>query len=201
RQSPRQSQDETVSADAGTQGLILMVLDNNICDDDAEPSRKKFSELEFKTLNTPDLYSFKSLTSENLRSIFNAIKDNWITREQAQVFEQYHMDSPSRDDDEYNWSNKPSQLAAENSGDVTDEEDLRKTVFHIKVNVSQLQDTLRLLCWDRLCRSLYFSQLPQSIVDCLKLRIQNTKIRGKKCELNEESDNLKGLFEKELACT
>ncbi|PRP78565.1 hypothetical protein PROFUN_13398 [Planoprotostelium fungivorum] len=30
-------------------------------------------------------------------------------------------------------------------------------------------------------------------------RIQNTKIRGKKCELNEESDNLKGLFEKELA--
>ncbi|PRP72937.1 hypothetical protein PROFUN_16886, partial [Planoprotostelium fungivorum] len=38
------------------------------------------------------------------------------------------------------------------------------------------------------------SQLPQSIVDCLKLRIQNTKIRGKKCELNEESDNLKGLF-------
>ncbi|PRP76573.1 hypothetical protein PROFUN_14751 [Planoprotostelium fungivorum] len=29
--------------------------------------------------------------------------------------------------------------------------------------------------------------------------IQNTKIRGKKCELNEESDNLKGLFEKELA--
>ncbi|PRP74955.1 hypothetical protein PROFUN_15988 [Planoprotostelium fungivorum] len=43
------------------------------------------------------------------------------------------------------------------------------------------------------------SQLPQSIVDCLKLRIQNTKIRGKKCELNEESDNLKGLFEKELA--
>ncbi|PRP74365.1 hypothetical protein PROFUN_16205 [Planoprotostelium fungivorum] len=39
------------------------------------------------------------------------------------------------------------------------------------------------------------SQLPQSIVDCLKLRIQNTKIRGKKCELNEESDNLKGLFE------
>ncbi|PRP73727.1 hypothetical protein PROFUN_16646 [Planoprotostelium fungivorum] len=28
---------------------------------------------------------------------------------------------------------------------------------------------------------------------------QNTKIRGKKCELNEESDNLKGLFEKELA--
>ncbi|PRP75675.1 hypothetical protein PROFUN_15383 [Planoprotostelium fungivorum] len=34
------------------------------------------------------------------------------------------------------------------------------------------------------------SQLPQSIVDCLKLRIQNTKIRGKKCELNEESDNL-----------
>ncbi|PRP72918.1 hypothetical protein PROFUN_16957, partial [Planoprotostelium fungivorum] len=43
------------------------------------------------------------------------------------------------------------------------------------------------------------SQLPQSIVDCLKLRIQNTKIRGKKCELNEESDNLKELFEKELA--
>ncbi|PRP73428.1 hypothetical protein PROFUN_16701, partial [Planoprotostelium fungivorum] len=35
--------------------------------------------------------------------------------------------------------------------------------------------------------------------NCLKLRIQNTKIRGKKCELNEESDNLKGLFEKELA--
>ncbi|PRP74483.1 hypothetical protein PROFUN_16222, partial [Planoprotostelium fungivorum] len=31
-------------------------------------------------------------------------------------------------------------------------------------------------------------ELPQSIVDCLKLRIQNTKIRGKKCELNEESD-------------
>ncbi|PRP78244.1 hypothetical protein PROFUN_13854 [Planoprotostelium fungivorum] len=29
--------------------------------------------------------------------------------------------------------------------------------------------------------------------------IKNTKIRGKKCELNEESDNLKGLFEKELA--
>ncbi|PRP82475.1 hypothetical protein PROFUN_09722 [Planoprotostelium fungivorum] len=29
--------------------------------------------------------------------------------------------------------------------------------------------------------------------------IQNTKIRGKKCELNEESDNLRGLFEKELA--
>ncbi|PRP73021.1 hypothetical protein PROFUN_17046, partial [Planoprotostelium fungivorum] len=27
--------------------------------------------------------------------------------------------------------------------------------------------------------------------------IQNTKIRGKKCELNEESDNLKGLFEKD----
>ncbi|PRP82537.1 hypothetical protein PROFUN_04842 [Planoprotostelium fungivorum] len=43
------------------------------------------------------------------------------------------------------------------------------------------------------------SQLPQSIVDSLKLRIQNAKIRGKKCELNEESDNLKGLFEKELA--
>ncbi|PRP72996.1 hypothetical protein PROFUN_14659 [Planoprotostelium fungivorum] len=43
------------------------------------------------------------------------------------------------------------------------------------------------------------SQLPQSIVDHLKLRIQNTKIRDKKCELNEESDNLKGLFEKELA--
>ncbi|PRP78580.1 hypothetical protein PROFUN_13413 [Planoprotostelium fungivorum] len=41
--------------------------------------------------------------------------------------------------------------------------------------------------------------LPQSIVDCLKPRIQNTKIRGKKCELNEESDNLKQLFEKELA--
>ncbi|PRP73281.1 hypothetical protein PROFUN_16752, partial [Planoprotostelium fungivorum] len=30
------------------------------------------------------------------------------------------------------------------------------------------------------------------------LRIQNTKIRGKKCELNEESENLKGLFEREL---
>ncbi|PRP78487.1 hypothetical protein PROFUN_13562 [Planoprotostelium fungivorum] len=29
-------------------------------------------------------------------------------------------------------------------------------------------------------------------------RIQNTKIRGKKCELNEESENLKGLFEREL---
>ncbi|PRP87900.1 hypothetical protein PROFUN_02637 [Planoprotostelium fungivorum] len=43
------------------------------------------------------------------------------------------------------------------------------------------------------------SQLPQSIVDCLKLRIQNTKIRGNKYELNEESDNLNGLFEKELA--
>ncbi|PRP74540.1 hypothetical protein PROFUN_15672 [Planoprotostelium fungivorum] len=41
-------------------------------------------------------------------------------------------------------------------------------------------------------------QLPQSIVDCLKHRIQNTKIRGKKCELNEESENLKGLFEREL---
>ncbi|PRP76805.1 hypothetical protein PROFUN_15606 [Planoprotostelium fungivorum] len=35
--------------------------------------------------------------------------------------------------------------------------------------------------------------------NCLKLRIQNTKIRGKKCEPNEEFDNLKGLFEKELA--
>ncbi|PRP78484.1 hypothetical protein PROFUN_13559, partial [Planoprotostelium fungivorum] len=43
------------------------------------------------------------------------------------------------------------------------------------------------------------SQLPQSIVDCLKLCILYPKIRGKKCELNEESDNLKGLFEKELA--
>ncbi|PRP74165.1 hypothetical protein PROFUN_16176, partial [Planoprotostelium fungivorum] len=32
------------------------------------------------------------------------------SREQAQVFEQYHTDSPSRDDDEYNWSNKLSQL-------------------------------------------------------------------------------------------
>lgn len=42
------------------------------------------------------------------------------------------------------------------------------------------------------------SQLPQSIVDCLKHRIQNTKIRGKKCELNEESENLKELFEREL---
>ncbi|PRP76308.1 hypothetical protein PROFUN_14414 [Planoprotostelium fungivorum] len=42
------------------------------------------------------------------------------------------------------------------------------------------------------------SQLPQSIVDCLKHRIQNTKIRGKKCELNEESENLKRLFEREL---
>ncbi|PRP73032.1 hypothetical protein PROFUN_16965 [Planoprotostelium fungivorum] len=41
-------------------------------------------------------------------------------------------------------------------------------------------------------------QLPQSIVDCLKHRIQNTKIRGKKCELNEESENLKGLFDREL---
>ncbi|PRP75423.1 hypothetical protein PROFUN_15696 [Planoprotostelium fungivorum] len=41
-------------------------------------------------------------------------------------------------------------------------------------------------------------QLLQSIVDCLKHRIQNTKIRGKKCELNEESENLKGLFEREL---
>ena len=41
-------------------------------------------------------------------------------------------------------------------------------------------------------------QLPQSIVDCLKHRIQNTKIRGKKCDLSEESENLKGLFEKEL---
>ena len=41
-------------------------------------------------------------------------------------------------------------------------------------------------------------QLPQSIVDCLKHRIQNTKIRGKKCDLNEESENLKGLFEREL---
>ncbi|PRP87273.1 hypothetical protein PROFUN_01535 [Planoprotostelium fungivorum] len=34
--------------------------------------------------------------------------------------------------------------------------------------------------------------------DCLKHRIQNTKIRGKKCELSEESENLKGLFEREL---
>ncbi|PRP80087.1 hypothetical protein PROFUN_12241 [Planoprotostelium fungivorum] len=33
---------------------------------------------------------------------------------------------------------------------------------------------------------------------CREYRIQNTKIRGKKCELNEESENLKGLFEKEL---
>ena len=41
-------------------------------------------------------------------------------------------------------------------------------------------------------------QLPQSIIDCLKHRIQNTKIRGKKCDLNEESENLKGLFEREL---
>ncbi|PRP76631.1 hypothetical protein PROFUN_14916 [Planoprotostelium fungivorum] len=55
--------------DAGPQGLILMVLDNNIRDDEAEPSRKKFSELEFETLSTPGLYSFKSLTSENLRII------------------------------------------------------------------------------------------------------------------------------------
>ncbi|PRP74824.1 hypothetical protein PROFUN_09524 [Planoprotostelium fungivorum] len=47
------------------------------------------------------------------------------------------------------------------------------------------------------CFYNYYSS--QSIVDCLKLRIQNTKIRGKKCELNEESDNLKGLFENELA--
>ncbi|PRP73041.1 hypothetical protein PROFUN_17031, partial [Planoprotostelium fungivorum] len=31
--------------------------------------------------------------------------------------------------------------------------------------------------------------------DCLKYRIQDTKIRGKKCDLNEESENLKGLFE------
>jgi hypothetical protein len=44
-----------------------MVLDNNIRDDEAEPSRKKFSELEFETLSTPGLYSFKSLTFENLR--------------------------------------------------------------------------------------------------------------------------------------
>ncbi|PRP73902.1 hypothetical protein PROFUN_16514, partial [Planoprotostelium fungivorum] len=28
--------------------------------------------------------------------------------------------------------------------------------------------------------------------------IQNTKIGGKKCDLNEESENLKGLFEREL---
>lgn len=42
-------------------------------------------------------------------------------------------------------------------------------------------------------------QLPQSIVDCLKHRIQNTKIRGKKCDLNEESENLRGLFDRELA--
>ncbi|PRP82478.1 hypothetical protein PROFUN_09725 [Planoprotostelium fungivorum] len=43
---------------------------------------------------------------------------------------------------------------------------------------------------------LIVSQFPQSIVDCL----QNTKIRGKKCKkLNKESDDLKGLFEKELA--
>ncbi|PRP73072.1 golgin subfamily B member 1 isoform 3, partial [Planoprotostelium fungivorum] len=41
-------------------------------------------------------------------------------------------------------------------------------------------------------------QIPQSIIDCLKHRIQNTKIRGKKCDLSEESENLKGLFEKEL---
>ncbi|PRP76650.1 hypothetical protein PROFUN_14976 [Planoprotostelium fungivorum] len=33
---------------------------------------------------------------------------------------------------------------------------------------------------------------------CLKHRIQNTKIRGKKCELNEESENLKGLFDRKL---
>ncbi|PRP74043.1 hypothetical protein PROFUN_16374 [Planoprotostelium fungivorum] len=33
---------------------------------------------------------------------------------------------------------------------------------------------------------------------CRDYRIQNTKIRGKKCELNEESENLKGLFEREL---
>ncbi|PRP73047.1 hypothetical protein PROFUN_16899, partial [Planoprotostelium fungivorum] len=49
------------------QGLVLMVLDNNICNDEAEPSKKKFSELEFETLRTPGLYKFKSMTSENLR--------------------------------------------------------------------------------------------------------------------------------------
>ncbi|PRP74944.1 hypothetical protein PROFUN_15067 [Planoprotostelium fungivorum] len=36
------------------------------------------------------------------------------------------------------------------------------------------------------------------VTSCRGYRIQNTKIRGKKCELNEESENLKGLFEKEL---
>ncbi|PRP82022.1 hypothetical protein PROFUN_03712 [Planoprotostelium fungivorum] len=41
-------------------------------------------------------------------------------------------------------------------------------------------------------------QLPQSIVDCLKHRIQNTKIKGRKCKLNEGSENLKGLFDREL---
>ncbi|PRP73355.1 hypothetical protein PROFUN_16589, partial [Planoprotostelium fungivorum] len=77
----------------------------------------------FETLSTPGLYSFKSLASENLSihaqiSIFNAIKDNWITREQAQVFEQYCMDSPSRDDDEYDWSNKLSQLVSLHQIDI-----------------------------------------------------------------------------------
>ncbi|PRP87550.1 hypothetical protein PROFUN_00761 [Planoprotostelium fungivorum] len=33
---------------------------------------------------------------------------------------------------------------------------------------------------------------------CKLQRMQNTKIRGKKCDLNEESVNLKGLFEREL---
>ncbi|PRP75583.1 hypothetical protein PROFUN_15653 [Planoprotostelium fungivorum] len=51
-------------------------------------------------------------------SIFNAIKDNWVTREQAQVFEQYRMDSPSRDDDEYDWSNKLSQLVSLHQIDI-----------------------------------------------------------------------------------
>ncbi|PRP80287.1 hypothetical protein PROFUN_11765 [Planoprotostelium fungivorum] len=34
--------------------------------------------------------------------------------------------------------------------------------------------------------------------DYLKHKIQNTKIRGKKCELTKESKNLKGLFKREL---
>ena len=41
-------------------------------------------------------------------------------------------------------------------------------------------------------------KLPKSILECLKTRIEKSKIRGKKCKLGEASENMKCLFENEV---
>ncbi|PRP74163.1 hypothetical protein PROFUN_16330 [Planoprotostelium fungivorum] len=120
------------------QGLVLMVLDNNI----REPSRKKFPELEFETLRSPGTPPYRRILSIHAQiSIFNAIKDDWITREQVQVFEQYHMDSPSRAETKY--LSTISRLdrirrrilqAAENTDDDTDFFGTHGDDFYKKLN-------------------------------------------------------------------